>query len=59
MAKQRRRDAAVIAGAPEGEALLEDLARMASADPEGIPFVRRLLRIVEDARKGTAALAMT
>ncbi len=52
MAKQRRRDAAIISGAPEGEELLEALARMATEDPEAISIVRRLIRVLEDARKG-------
>ena len=55
MAKQRRRDSAVIANAPEGAELLEDLARMAASDPEGIAIVRRLVRVIEDARKDVAS----
>ncbi len=51
MAKQRRRDAAIISWAPEGEELLEDLARMATADPGGSSIARRLIRVIAHARK--------
>ena len=55
MAKQRRRDAAVITAAPEGSDLLADLAQLAENDPAAIGIVRKLVEVVKDARS-TAGL---
>ncbi len=50
MAKQHRRDAAIITAAPEGSELLADLAQLAETDPGAIAIVRKLLEVVKDAR---------
>ena len=55
MAKQRRRDAAIIAGVPEGEALLADLARVAEKDPQAFFFLRKAVALIVEARAAVGA----
>ncbi len=49
MAKQRRRDAAIITAAPEGSELLADLPRLAESDPAAIAIARQLVEVVREA----------